>query len=122
MAHILAEKKHQKRPELRFQRFFGAFSAKIGVIYYPNSILRPYLEYSRQGKSFIYEYEYILYEYESRIENLFFASRSIFKILSLGREPKKHFLWEKNDIVLLFTSHRTSLAPKTWEKVEFGKK
>ena len=48
---------------------------------------------------------------------LFLTSHSIFKILSLLREPKKQILWEKNNIVLLFTSHGTGLAPKTWKKL-----
>ena len=32
------------------------------------------------------------------------------------RKPKKQFLWEKIDIVLLFTSNGAGLAPKTWKK------
>ena len=62
-------------------------------------------------------------QYESGIEHSFLTSRSIFKILSLVREPKKQFLWEKNDIVLLFASRGTGLATKTWKKViKFGEK
>ena len=39
------------------------------------------------------------------------------------REPKKQFLWEKNDIVLSFASRGTGLATKTWKKViRFGEK
>ena len=37
------------------------------------------------------------------------------------RKPKKHFLLEKKDIVLIFTFHGTGLAPKPG-KVEFGEK
>ena len=33
-----------------------------------------------------------------------------------------HFLWEKNDIVLLFISHGTGLAPKPWKKLSSVKK
>ena len=33
------------------------------------------------------------------------------------RESKKQFLGEKNDIVSLFTSHGTGLAPKTKKKL-----
>ena len=57
-------------------------------------------------------------------ENLkvyFLTFHRIFEILSLVREPKKQFLWEKNDIVLLFTSHGTGLAPKTWKKLSLVK-
>ena len=53
-------------------------------------------------------------------ENLkvyFMTFHRIFKILSPVRELKKQFLWEKNDIVLLFTTHGTALAPKTWKKL-----
>ena len=53
-------------------------------------------------------------QYEREFENLFLTSHSIFEILFLVREAKKQFLWEKNDIVLLFTSHHgTGLTPKT---------
>ena len=50
---------------------------------------------------------------------IFFTFHGIFKLLSLVYGPKKQFLWEKNDndIVLLFTSHGTGLAPKTWKKL-----
>ena len=51
------------------------------------------------------------------LKNYFLASHSIFEILSLVSEPKKQFLWEKNDIILLFTSRGTGLAPKTWGKI-----
>ena len=44
----------------------------------------------------------------------FLAYNSISEILAFVREPKKPFL-ENNDIVLLFTSHGTGLAPKTGE-------
>ena len=49
-------------------------------------------------------------QYESGIEHSFLTSRSIFKILSLVSELKKQFLWEENDIVLLFVSRGTVLA------------
>ena len=49
-------------------------------------------------------------QYESGIEHSFLTSRSIFKILSLVREPKKQFLWEENDIVLLFASQANPVA------------
>ena len=45
----------------------------------------------------------------------FLASHSIFKISSVMHEPKKQFYGRKNDVVLLFTSHGTGLAPKTWK-------
>ena len=56
-------------------------------------------------------------QYERKLEKLFLTYHSIFKILSLLREPKKQFLCEKHDIVLLFTAHGTGLAPKTWKKL-----
>ena len=46
---ILAEK-HQKIVEIAILIYFDGFSANIWVKYYPNSILRPYLESSHQGE------------------------------------------------------------------------
>ena len=45
----------------------------------------------------------------------FLTFHSIFKIYLLCMNQKAVFLWEKNDIVLLFTFHGTGLAPKTWK-------
>ena len=53
-------------------------------------------------------------QYERKFESVL-TSHRIFKILS--REPKKQFLREQNDIVLLLTSHGTGLAQKTWKKL-----
>ena len=82
--------------------------AKIWVKPYPSSIQKPYLESSRQDEPFIPPIW-------KKIWKLFFVFRSISKVLSLVRKPKRQFLWEKNDTVLLFTSHGTGLAPKTWK-------
>ena len=49
-----------------------------------------------------------------KIYFLAFSSRH-FQNFIIVHEQKKQFLCEKNDIVLLFTSHGTGLAPKTWE-------
>ena len=47
----------------------------------------------------------------------FWAFHSIFKIFSLVRKLKKQFLWEINDIVLLFTSDGMRLAQKIWKNL-----
>ena len=59
--------------------------------------------------------DFLDHQYENGID--FFLLPGIFKILSLEHEPKKQFLREKNDIVFLFTSHATGLAPKAWEQL-----
>ena len=47
----------------------------------------------------------------------FLTSIKFSKFYLMSTNQKKQFLWEKNDIVLLFTSHGTGLAPKTWKKL-----
>ena len=37
--------------------------------------------------------------------------------ISCARTKKNCFYWEKNDIVLLLTSHGTGLAAKTWKRL-----
>ena len=57
-------------------------------------------------------------QYGRKFENLFswLPIVPIFKILCLVCEPKKQFLWKRNDIALLFTYHGMGLAPKKTRK------
>ena len=97
----------QKSWKLIFWYYLDGFSAKMLVSYYPNSILRPYLESSHQGKPF----RPPIWKQNKKC----FGFHSIFKMLSFVRDTKK-FLLDKNYVVLFSTSHGTELAPKTWKK------
>ena len=87
--------------------FNDFFFARIGVKYYPNSILRSYLEFFYKGKS---SSQPIL-ERDWKFIPVIFSKKLIW-----CANRKSSFSWKKNAIVLIFTSHVTGLAPKTWKK------
>ena len=91
--------------------FNDFFSAKIGVKCSPSSILKLYLEFSHQGTPFRprtwKNWKFIF---------LTSHSRHFQNLISCTRTKKADFVGE-NGIVLLFTSHGTGVAPKTWKKL-----
>ena len=106
---ILAEKKTPKKlwnrdPDL-FWRFFGQNMGQILSKFNSETIFGILSSWRTFKIPSMKEIWFVL------------AFHSIFKISSLVREPKMQFLWEKNDIILLFTSHGTGLAPKAWKKL-----
>ena len=89
---------------------FVDFSPKIWVEYYPSSIRRPYLEPPHQGDPFRPP--------NMRVgsEILFSCFPSIFKNLSVVREPKKEVLWEKKRYFVIHTP-RHGISPKNLKRL-----
>ena len=92
--------------------YFDGFSVKIWVKYYPNSVLRSYL--NPFIKTSLLDRQYV-----RKFEKM--AFHSIFKISSHVQEPKMQFLrWKWHRFVFHISWHGISSA--NLEKVEFGEK
>ena len=108
-------KDRQNRPESRFQRFFRVFSAKVGVTYYPNSILRLYLKSLHQGDPFrlpLWKRVWYFLFWLSIVFSKFHLSCANQKAVAMG--VKWHCF------VIHIPSH--GISSENLEKVEFGAK
>ena len=113
MTHIWPTN-HQNRQKLRFQRFFGDISVKIGVKHYPNSILRPYLESSHQGERFrppVWKRDLFFFSFPLLFSKFYF---------SCANRKKRLFMGEKWHFVIHIPWHR--ISSENPEKVEFAEK